>query len=290
MPESAPAILAVDGPPGAGKTSLLARLVPAYGDACVFFTEPNARLATAVPGPAGESTASHSRWFLTHEQARAAQVAVLARDPLTRLMLCDRNHLGVLAFCHATQASDALPYDQALACYQRTIAPHLPPDLMTVILLVGPGVSLERRGVTAERARWQQWFSPSLLSRLRDFYTTIAPGLCPNPPLLIDTDELTPADVAQRAGQLLPRLPGRSTTPDLHHEAARTVAVAPVFAGLYADVGGLEALGHPLTTPFPYRGGHVQLFQLGALHQDRAGCARLWDPVTAAVPQPAALP
>ena len=289
MPDDAPVILAVDGPPGAGKTSLLGRIAPAWGDACTFFTEPNARLATAVPGPADDSTAGHSRWFLAHEQAKADRIAALARDPLTRLLLCDRNHLGVLAFCHATQADDALPYDQALACYQRNIAPRLPPELKTVILLVSPDVSLQRRGGAAERPRWQQWFSPALLRRLRDFYTDIAPGLCPNPPLVIDTDDLSAADVALKVGRLLPRPPDGSAPPGPLQEGAQAAAVSPIFAGLYAAAGGLEALGHPLTAPFPYRGGQVQLFQLGALHQDGAGRARLWDPA-AAPTQTAALP
>jgi hypothetical protein len=66
--------------------------------------------------------------------------------------------------------------------------------------------------------------------------------------------------------------------------------VAPVFGDLYAAAGGLEALGHPLTTPFPYRGGQVQIFQLGALHQDSNGQARLRDPLTAAQPVKAARP
>jgi len=162
MPDNAPVILAVDGPPGAGKTSLLARIAPAYGDACTFFTEPNARLAGPQPAPENGSSAGLSRWFLRHEQTRAGQVAALSRDPLTRLILCDRNHLGVLAFCHAATAGDALPYDQALACYQQDIAPNLPAELKTVILLVSPDVSLERRGGAAERPRWQPWFSRDL--------------------------------------------------------------------------------------------------------------------------------
>jgi thymidylate kinase len=274
MPDNPPVIIAVDGPPGAGKTSLLARLAPAYGDACTLFTEPNARLASTANGPAGDSTAGLSRWFLAREQARAAQIAALSRDPLTQLVLCDRNHLGVLAYCYAVQASDALPYDQALACYQQAIAPHLPPSLQTVILLVSPGTSLKRRGGAAERPRWQQWFSPALLGRLRDFYTDIAPGLCPNPPLVIDTDNLTPADVTRQVAPLLPSPPADPGT-----SSAQPLTTAPVFAGLYAQAGGLEALGHPLTAPFPYRGGQVQLFQLGALHHDSTGRTRIWDPL-----------
>jgi thymidylate kinase len=290
MPDNAPVILAVDGPPGAGKTSLLARIAPAYGDACTFFTEPNARLAGPLPAPEGGSTADLSRWFLRHEQTRARQVAALSADPLTRLILCDRNHLGVLAFCHATTASDALPYDQALAIYQRDIAPNLPTELKTVILLVSPDVSLERRGGAAERPRWQQWFSRDLLGRLRDFYAGTAPGLCPSPPLVIDTDQLTPAGVAQQVQQLLPGPAAGSPPPGQSPPSAQRPAVDPVFGDLYAEAGGLEALGHPLTAPFPYRGGHVQIFQLGALYQDSNGQARLWDPLTAALPGTAARP
>lgn len=285
MPDNALVILAVDGPPGAGKTSLLARIAPAYGDACTFFTEPNARLAGPLPAPGNGSAADLSRWFLRHEQTRAGQVAALSRDPLTRLIFCDRNHLGVLAFCHAATAGDALPYDQALACYQQDIAPNLPAELKTVILLVSPDVSLERRGGAAERPRWQPWFSRDLLARLRDFYATTAPSLCPSPPLVIDTDQLTPADVAQQVQQLLPGPPPGRPLP-----GAQRPAVDPVFGDLYADAGGLEALGHPLTTAYPYRGGHVQMFQLGALYQDGSGQARLWDPIAAARPGTAARP
>jgi thymidylate kinase len=290
MPDNASVILAVDGPPGAGKTSLLARIAPAYGDDCTFFTEPNARLAGPQPAPENGSAAGLSRWFLRHEQTRASQVAALSRDPLTRLILCDRNHLGVLAFCHAATAGDALPYDQALACYQQDIAPNLPAELKTVILLVSPDVSLERRGGAAERPRWQPWFSRDLLARLRDFYAGTAPGLCPSPPLVIDTDQLTPAGVAQQVQQLLPGPAAGSPPPGQPSPGAQRPAVDPVFGDLYAEAGGLEALGHPLTTPYPYRGGQVQMFQLGALYQDRSGQARLWDPLTAALPGTAARP
>lgn len=274
MPDKAPVILAVDGPPGAGKTSLLARLAPAYGDACVFFTEPNARLAAA---PADNSTASHTLWFLRHEQAKTRQIAACARDPRTPLIVCDRNHLGVLAFCHATRAEDSLPYQQALAFHQRHIAPSLPEDMLTVILLVSTRVSLERRGGTAERPLWRQWFSPDLLQRLREFYTDVAPDLCPAPPLVIDTDTADADAVARQVGQLLPP-PGTAAPAGTGDTAP--VPVDPMFARLYAEAGGLEALGHPLTAPFPYRDGLVQLCQLGALHRDGAGQARLWDPAS----------
>lgn len=283
MPDSAPLTLAIDGPPGSGKTSLLARLAPAHGDDCVFFTEPNARLAAGPDAPAGRSTAEHTLWFLRHERDKAGRIAALADDPRTRVILLDRNHLGVLAFAYATDAGDALPYHQALRFHQRHVAPLLPPDLTTVILLVSTEVSLGRRGGTAERPLWRQWFSPGLLDRLREFYTYVAPGLCPTPPTVIDTDQLTPAEVAGQVARMLPA----PAAPLLPPGPGGHPAVAPDFAGLYAQAGGLEALGHPVTGPYPYRGGRVQLCQLGAMTQGPSSGLRLWDPA-AGLPETAA--
>jgi hypothetical protein len=96
--------------------------------------------------------------------------------------------------------------------------------------------------------------------------------------------------VARQVQQLLPAPATRNAPPGQPAPSARRPAVDPVFGDLYAEAGGLEALGHPLTAPFPYRRGQVQIFQLGALHQDGNGLARLWDPLTAALPGTAARP
>jgi len=96
--------------------------------------------------------------------------------------------------------------------------------------------------------------------------------------------------VAQQVQQLLPGPAAGSPPPGQLPPGAQRPAVDPVFGDLYAEAGGLEALGHPLTAPYPYRGGKVQMFQLGALYQDRNRQARLWDPLTAALPGTAARP
>jgi hypothetical protein len=72
-----------------------------------------------------------------------------------------------------------------------------------VILLVSPGQSLDRRGNVAERPRWQQWFDEGLLERLHTFYTDVAPALCPSPPLVIDTDGVSPDAVLAQVAALL---------------------------------------------------------------------------------------
>lgn len=276
-------VLVLDGPPGAGKTSLLARMVPALGDDVLWFTEPNARLATGLHAPVHPSPAGHSLWFLRHELDKARAMTALSTDPATRLLISDRNHLGALAYCYATRAADSLPYRSAHDFYARRIAPVLPEQVLTAILLVSPDQSLSRRGHRAERPRWVQWFDAGLLERLHTFYTDVAPTLCPSPPLIIDTDDATPdtvlarvADQLGEAGQheIAQRL-GGATPP------ATRPGLAPEFADAYEELGGLEAFGHPFTGPFAHRAGMVQLYQLGALHRDQAGRTRLWDLLSA---------
>ncbi|MFJ6669395.1 hypothetical protein [Streptomyces sp. NPDC091383] len=278
MPTDAP-VLVLDGPPGAGKTSLLARMVPVLGDECLWFTEPNARLSTGLRAPVHPSAAGHSLWFLRHELDKARAAARLAADPATRLLISDRNHLGALAYCWATRADDSLPYRTARDFYARHIAPALPPQVLTAILLVSPGESLDRRGNVAERPRWKQWFDEGLLERLHTFYTDIAPTLCPTPPLIIKTDGATPdAVLAQVSGFLADA--GLTDT-----AAKLTTAITPDvrpelddrFRGVYDELGGLESFGHPFTEPLDHRGGTVQLCQLGALYRDPAGRTGLWD-------------
>ncbi|GGU37970.1 hypothetical protein [Streptomyces violascens] len=279
MPTDAP-VLVLDGPPGAGKTSLLARMVPVLGDACLWFTEPNARLSTGLRAPVHPSAAGHSLWFLRHELDKARAAARLTTDPATRLLISDRNHLGALAYCWATRADDSLPYRTARDFYARHIAPALPEQVLTAILLVSPGESLTRRGHVAERPRWEQWFDEGLLERLHSFYTDIAPTLCPTPPLIIKTDGATPGTVlAQVSGFLADagltdtaaKLTTSTNVPDVRPE------LDPQFRAVYDAFGGLESLGHPFTEPLDHRGITVQLCQLGALYRDPKGHTGLWD-------------
>lgn len=267
-------VLALEGVPGSGKTTLFAALVHALGPEVLFHCEPNPTLAAAderAVAPASDASADLTAWYLAHEAARLTS----APDDPARLRLLDRNHLGVLAFCHAFDGEGAMSFADARARYEATIAPHLPTDTRTAVLLASPDTSLKRRGDHPELPRWEIWFDRGLLKRLHAFYTEIAPDLCPVPPLVIDTEHLTPAQVWAALTDAWPDLDLPTVPP---FPAQQRPEVEPDFAALYRTVGGLGVLGHPVTTALPYRDGTVQLFQLGALHRSLGGGIAIWQP------------
>ncbi|SFL20869.1 Thymidylate kinase [Streptosporangium canum] len=259
------ATLAFDGPPGAGKTSLLAALVPVLGDRCVFFSEPNIKLANGPQAPIHPGTAAHTLWYLRSERLRMAALPSCAAAYNAELVLLDRNHLGVLAYCFATRHPDAIPYSKALGYYSQHIAPALPDDMRTVILQIEVEDSLRRRGRHPTHPRWQQWYDPDLLERMSVFYREHAPELCPRPPLIIDTGPLdrdaVMTIVATELAAAGITLPAHVATADPQPP------IDGAFAIPYNATGGAAVLGNPVTSAFPYRDGQMQMFQLGSLYR-----------------------
>lgn len=265
--------LALEGPPGAGKTTLLGALVPALGDDVLFFTEPNIKLSSGTGTRLHQASAAQTLWYLRQERARAQAL----RTTDSPVVVCDRNHLGVLAYAFAARREATLPYRAAVAYYRRHIAPlySTPVPLRTVILLVNVATSLQRRGGRPAHPRWRQWYDPGLLERLTEFYTEHAPDLCPHPPLVIDTTPLaTSAVISALVGEL--RAAGADVPVRL--TAAPTDPTVDVrFAAYHRELGGAAVLGGTVTDAFAYRGGLMQIFQLAALVQHH-GRTRLWNP------------
>ncbi len=278
-----PTILAIEGPPGAGKTTLLGALVPALLDRALFFPEPNIKARPVGSTRPQITTASETLWYLRQEKCRAQALrrtgsTAQHADPLTdaHMVVCDRNHLGVLAYTWAARRSDGLPYAKAVAYYQRHIAPlYTEADQRTVILQVSAGASLERRGGLPSHPRWRQWYDRGLLERLAEFYIDKAPALCPQPPLIIQTDPLTPETVLSLVAE---ELSTHGATLHVTPTAAPPQpAVDDRFTDQHAALGGTAALGEPITAAFAYRGGLMQMFQLASLFRSD-GHTRLWDP------------
>ncbi|MEU8268277.1 AAA family ATPase [Sphaerisporangium sp. NPDC049002] len=271
-----PIALALEGPPGAGKTTLLGALVPTLGDSALFFSEPNIKLSSGTGTPVHSAPAAHTLWYLRQERARAA--ALRARDltACSDVVVCDRNHLGVLAYTWASRREATLPYSKAVAYYRRHIEPLYDSGLRTVILLVSVTASLERRGGRPAHPRWRQWYERGLLERMSEFYTEHAPSLCPHPPLVIDTDRLTLSAVLSAVADEL-RTAG-ATVPAHPPTAPAKPGVDARFGGFYRKLGGSAVLGGTVTDAFAYRGGLMQMFQLASLIQLH-GLTRLWNPL-----------
>ncbi|MEU9886779.1 AAA family ATPase [Sphaerisporangium sp. NPDC051011] len=278
MPDPVP-VLVLDGPPGAGKTTLLAALAHALGNRALAWTEPNAPLAAADGrGPAGSTGRELTQWYLEHEGDRLDALAALpATGADVDLVVCDRAHLGVLAYAYASRRGDTMPYTDALAFYHAHLAARQPARHHTVILMAGVQTSLRRRHRAASdiQPSWRHWFDPALLGRLVDFYRERAPALAGPHLTIIDTDNLSARDVLDRVTDVIARLGVALPT------GPRPLPMAdgphPALSAAYATAGGVSALGRPVSPLLPYRGGYLQLFELAGLLLFGGRVTR-WDP------------
>ena len=253
-------MLVLEGPPGAGKTIALASLVRSLGDRCAFFTEPCLALENPQLYAAGDAD-QHIQWHLQHELLRYRRITSLAAP--AEVVVCDRNHLGALAYVYATHGSGSVRYQAARATYLREIAPTVPHDLDTVILLVSVEASLARRGGSAELPRWAHWYDSEVLCRLREFYLQHAAALCPRQPIVIDTDPLSLAQTVGEVARLL-RTDGLDIGTLTLPEAQRSV-VDPQLRSEYFASGGLAVLGHPVTPAFTHQFHRIQMCEHGVL-------------------------
>ncbi|WP_329138148.1 AAA family ATPase [Streptomyces sp. NBC_01476] len=160
-------MIAIDGMPGAGKTTALHRLQDALPNQVVVFPE-------AQPPDDPRPDAEIARYLLTEARDRldAARRLQQARPGL--LVVSDRCHIGVLAYRYALMATGKAPrqdFDHALELSHRLglTAPDAHDRIL--ILLVDPDESVTRRAADAHDDRYRLWFDPGFLTAYHHFLT-----------------------------------------------------------------------------------------------------------------------
>jgi thymidylate kinase len=169
-------VIAIDGMPGAGKTTALHRLQDALPNQVVVFPE-------AQPPDDLIPDAATARYLLTEAQGRLADARRLQQAHPGLLVLSDRCHIGVLAYRYALQATGQGPhqdFDRALelAHYFGLTTPHAHDRVL--VLLVDPAESVARRLAYAHDDRYRLWFDPDFLDAYHHFLTHLDTWLPPD--------------------------------------------------------------------------------------------------------------
>lgn len=162
-------MIAIDGMPGAGKTTVLHRLQDALPNQVVVFPE-------AQPPDDPRPDAETARYLLAEARDRldAARRLQQARPGL--LVVSDRCHIGVLAYRYALMATGQAPrqdFDRALELSDRLglTAPEAHDRIL--VLLVDPDESVARRATYAHDDRYRLWFNPGFLTAYHHFLTRL---------------------------------------------------------------------------------------------------------------------
>jgi thymidylate kinase len=161
-------IIAIEGLPGAGKTTCFHRLIAAYAeDGRVFFHEAN-----PPPGLRFFSTSPHWRRTYYHRlwQGRLATAAELLTEGKT--VFFDRTFLSNVAYLHA---SCDPAYRPTVEHFRRATRSCVGKSLLLVIDLP---VEVILRRKFALGVLPPPWCHPHFLERMRDFYHRILPRLC----------------------------------------------------------------------------------------------------------------
>lgn len=168
-------MIAIDGMPGAGKTTALSRLRNALPDQVVLFPE-----AQPPEGPLPDAAAA--RYLLTEAQGRVADARRLQQAHPGLLIVSDRCHIGVLAYRYALMATGQGLYqdfDHALELAHQfgLTAPGAHDHIL--VLLIDPAESIARRRAYAHDERYRRWFDPSFLNAYHHFLTHLDTWLAP---------------------------------------------------------------------------------------------------------------
>ncbi|MFJ9901201.1 hypothetical protein ACIQPR_48680 [Streptomyces sp. NPDC091280] len=169
-------MIAIDGMPGAGKTTVLRQLQDALPDHVVVFPE-------AQPPDHPVPDGATARYLLTEAQGRLVEAQRLQQTRPGLLVLSDRCHIGVLAYRYALQASGQGPrqdFDRALELAHSLGLTAPGAHDRVLVLLVDPAESIARRLAYAHDIRYRLWFDPDFLAAYHNFLTHLDTWLPPD--------------------------------------------------------------------------------------------------------------
>lgn len=209
--------IALEGMPGAGKTSTLFRLISDLNNVCVVLSELNPTpsiLSWKKLSTKDQGQKFHHWW--------ASRMKIMQRlSPHVKCFLLDRTYFTNLAYAYAfdkfldkrrygaevqdkkryiKEASDGKRYKEHKALFEKDFKNEYF-DLL-IILDVSPKNGLIRRNKINDKIPWP-WFEEIFLSFLREFYHLELPKFFNGEILYIDTDQLSLNETIQRINDKL---------------------------------------------------------------------------------------
>ncbi|MFH1178483.1 MAG: glycosyltransferase family 4 protein [bacterium] len=189
-------IIAVEGMPGAGKTTFIKEYIRNRKISSLPQLQiKNKKILNA-------NTLETSRSFLKTEAYKTKQINVLGKH--SKEVVLDRTFITTLAYCYARSKLNRKPeeYASLLETYNKikhtiTLPTHL------VYMDISIKKSIHRRKAFSRDKRYKNWFNPTFLSYLKEFYVIELKKILPLTPLYIDTSNLTPDEVFKNIKKML---------------------------------------------------------------------------------------
>ncbi|MFC1418750.1 hypothetical protein [Streptacidiphilus cavernicola] len=275
-------MIALDGMPGAGKTTLMLRLADAIPDQAVVFPE-------AQPTNGQLSAADSTRYMLDQARDRIREAQRLQQQRPDLAVLSDRCHIGVLAYRFALMESGQGPasaFDQALDIVDEYALNAPTAHSRVLVLTVSPEESVRRRHAHAADERHRLWFDPGFLAAYHYFLTHLATWVPESTFTLHDTTHSTgwapllealPQQVRQKI-HAQPARPVRGPTPDSSAAATTRHLLSALAAPPEQEPSTptLAALRQTATAIRTHLGGDARASVLtSVLHQWRCDLDRL---------------
>lgn len=188
-------IIALEGMPGAGKTTFINK----YVDNKNIIFVPQLQIKEDVLNKDNLET---SKQLLFAEEKKTLQLNDLFKQYYEIVM--DRTFFTTIAYCYARSKVNNTQeeYTSLLHVYESikhtiTFPTHL------IYFDVSVDESIKRRISYSRDIRYKNWFDPVFLGYLKEFYTTELKKFFPTILLYIDTSDLNLEDVAERINNIL---------------------------------------------------------------------------------------